>query len=163
MPAPLLFSLEDNVQEHNQRGILMLYKRSTVDKKVTELVDRARELTVGINNTYGFCYEVKKLIVVGDYLDSSIDRLEKVKVGVVFALKERYTDLSLRELFNLRRHTAPQRFSDVYSTGYMWPQEEVVRYLKNRSGIYTFYDISDPIETERFLTLPNKVIFDTSS
>ena len=75
MPAPLLFSLEDSVQEHNQRGILMLYKRSTVDKKVTELVDRAREMTDGINNNYCFSYEVNKLIVVGHYIDSSIDML----------------------------------------------------------------------------------------
>lgn len=106
-------------------------KRSTADK----LLDGVKERILLANANDSFCYRIKRAVVFGSYVnDPDKDTLGDLDIGIEFEAK--YPPNS--EEF---RNKEMQCKSSDWFAAMVWPKEEVVRYLRNRSGYISIHDL----------------------
>ncbi|MEV7475289.1 hypothetical protein AB0N33_16435 [Pseudarthrobacter oxydans] len=97
--------------------------RKTADRLVAEIIERAKAYNADPTKP---CF-VQRLRVFGSYLDATVDPLGDVDVELV--LGQRITDP--QEL--LRYGTASGRSFPSFTDHLLWPRQEAVLILKNRS------------------------------
>ena len=106
-------------------------RRETADR----LLEGLRERILLANANDSFCYRIKRAVVFGSYVnDPDKDTLGDLDIGIEFEAK--YPPNS--EEF--RNKEMECRSSDWFKA-MVWPKEEVVRYLRNRSGYISIHDL----------------------
>lgn len=106
-------------------------RRETADRLLEGL--RERILLANANNS--FCYRIKRAVVFGSYVnDPEKDTLGDLDIGIEFEAK--YPPNS-EEFRNKERECR----SSSWFAAMAWPKEEVVRYLRNRSGYISIHDL----------------------
>ena len=111
-------------------------KRETADR----LLEGLRERILLANANDSFCYRIKRAVVFGSYVnDPDKDTLGDLDIGIEF--EARYPPNS--EEF--RNKEGECRTTDWFKA-MAWPKEEVVRFLRNRSGYISIHDLSSDHE-----------------
>ncbi len=106
-------------------------RRSTADR----LLDGVKERIIQANANDSFCYRIKRAVVFGSYVnDPDKDTLGDLDIGIEFEAK--YPPNS--EEF---RNKEMECRSSSWFAAMAWPKEEVVRYLRNRSGYISIHDM----------------------
>lgn len=138
-----------------------LYKRDTVERKLNELLRRVDEVNSGVGCTGEYLYHVKRLVVFGSYLDATKDRVHDLDIGYELELKPKYARYGYKELSNARLDTMPDRLYEACGGFYrsIWPSEEVLRYLKNKSVIYSFHPLNNADERKIILGSRHKEVY----
>lgn len=136
------------------------YKRATAAKKLQDVIEQARRINANLDNTYGYLYYVKKLVVFGSYLDKERSTVHDLDIGYELELKPKYKGYTTKDIGKARLSTMPKRFMERYYGLWrnMWPREEVLRYLKNNSVVYSFHSIE--IEPEIIYGGRHKLVYD---
>lgn len=130
-------------------------RRSVAEEAVRALIDRAR--AVNSSCDYAFC--VAEIRVFGSYL-TDVERLGDV--DLVIRLRPRFFDSGLQARAYQRRvdlaAAQGRRFSSTFQS-LIWPQVEVLRFLKGGRRFLSFHDSDDAI-----LTLTrSEVLFEESA
>lgn len=116
-------------------------KRSTADRALQGLLERARE----VNDDDGLVYQVDEIVVFGSYLDPEAEVVADVDIAI--GLSPRYQGDELEKRSKERINQAIQsgrRFSNfVEEVG--WPQIEVLRHLKSGSRVLSLTTTADQI------------------
>ena len=99
-------------------------KRSTAEQRITELVDRAK----AINADDRYAYYVERVVLFGSMLDPATEKPSDIDIAV--ALSER-PGVDPRNV--IKRAYAEGRSFSTFLDKLAWPEEEVLRTLKNRS------------------------------
>ncbi|MBR6214427.1 MAG: hypothetical protein IKQ67_07300 [Candidatus Methanomethylophilaceae archaeon] len=106
-------------------------RRETADR----LLEGLREHILLANANDSFCYRIKRAVVFGSYVnDPDKDTLGDLDIGIEFEAK--YPPNS--EEF---RNKEGECRSSSWFAAMAWPKEEVVRYLRNRSGYISIHDM----------------------
>ena len=106
-------------------------KRETADRLLSGL----RERILQANANESFCYRIKRAVVFGSYVnDPNREALGDLDIGILFEAKYPFNSEEFR---NKEREC---KSSDWFKA-MAWPKEEVVRYLRNRSGYISIHDI----------------------
>ncbi len=130
-------------------------RRSVAEEAVRGLIDRAR----AVNSSCDYTYCVAEIRIFGSYL-TDVERLGDV--DLVICLRPRFSDIDVQWKANQRRVDLAaahgRRFSSTFQS-LIWPQVEVLRFLKRGRRFLSFHDPDDPI-------LPltrSKVVFEESA
>ncbi len=106
-------------------------RRETADR----LLEGLRERILLANANDSFCYRIKRAVVFGSYVnDPDKDTLGDLDIGIEFEAKYPPTSEEFRN------KEMECRSSDWFKA-MVWPKEEVVRYLRNRSGYISIHDL----------------------
>ncbi|MBR4685952.1 MAG: hypothetical protein IKP04_05425 [Candidatus Methanomethylophilaceae archaeon] len=106
-------------------------KRSTADR----LLDGVKERILLANANESFCYRIKRAVVFGSYVnDPDRDTLGDLDIAVEFEAKYPPNSEEFRDKEMECR-------SSSWFAAMAWPKEEVVRYLRNRSGYISIHDL----------------------
>jgi predicted nucleotidyltransferase len=101
-------------------------RRVTVDRLISELLDRVRE----VNQDDQWAYRVETVVIFGSALTS---KLRPSDVDVACSFRPRWRDARRQRLHEeQRRELRRSPFASTIQLLY-WPQFEVVRFLKSRS------------------------------
>lgn len=117
-----------------------MIKRTTADRLLTDIQKRVLE----VNESDVFAYRVSKLAVFGSYLTDK-EMLGDLDVGV--ELEPRFDDSKQQQAFEKARiHQVilDGRQFGIFMEQLFWPQEEIMRFLKNRStgiSIHGFHEV----------------------
>ena len=106
-------------------------RRSTADR----LLDGVKERILLANADECFCYRIKRAVVFGSYVnDPEKDTLGDLDIGIEFEAKY--------------PQNSPEYQSKMYEcntsdwlVAAAWPKNEVIRFLRNRSGYISIHDI----------------------
>lgn len=130
-------------------------RRSVAEEAVRGLVDRART----VNSSCDYTYCVAEIRVFGSYL-TDVKRLGDV--DLVIRLRPRSSDIDVQWRANQRRvdlATAQgRRFGSSFQS-LIWPQVEVLRFLKGGRRFLSFHDSDDAILT----VTRSEVLFEESA
>lgn len=161
MPADNLFFHEDQCQwfttmQGNALANATARKpvtRQTADKQIEQLLARVEQINSG-----DYAYRVKQLILFGSYL-SDAPTLGDVDISIV--LEDRYQNAEAREAGHKARITlameAGRQFRDIMER-FMWPEQEVILLLKNRSPVLSLHGEWREHVLER--DIPSRILFD---
>ena len=111
-------------------------KRSTADRILKGLQQRIIE----VNTVCEFAYIMKRAVVFGSYVNSDKDTLGDLDIG--FQLEPVFEDPVDRQIFEEHRRSFCK--SDDFMMLLIWPKEEVLRYLRNRSAYISLHEIGTP-------------------
>ena len=114
------------------------YKRATVAKKLPELMRRVMQLNDESEHP-DFVYKVEELIVFGSFVNTDNEKIHDLDIGIKLVPKDKYVHLSSEDLQHISyRRAVEANITDMILQSF-WLEEEVLRYLKNKSGIYSFH------------------------
>lgn len=100
--------------------------RDTADR----LVDGIQGRILEVNSNDQFAFKVERAVIFGSYVNSNCITLGDVDVGIL--LKDRYTNRRKQgELLAKIRMARPYHSWFEY---HVWPREQVLRYIRNRSA-----------------------------
>jgi DNA-binding transcriptional regulator YhcF (GntR family) len=131
--------------------------RRTAERVVEEFLQRVRE----INANSEYAYRVKQVIAFGSFLSDS-PTLGDVDLSI--ELEDRYQDTHEREIGHKARIAAARKagreFRD-YMEMLLWPEQEVLLLLKNRSPSLSLH--GEWREQVLSRPIPSEILFDASS
>ena len=106
-------------------------KRETADR----LLEGLRERILLANANDSFCYRIKRAVVFGSYVnDPDRDMLGDLDIGIQFEAKYPQNSLEYQS-------KADECNTSDWLEALAWPKNEVIRYLRNRSGYIAIHDI----------------------
>jgi len=108
-------------------------RRTTADRLLSGVKDRIREA----NANPDFCYTISEAYVFGSYANSDREMLSDLDIAV--RLQARCPTDSEQ----YRRRQAECPYGDVFLQ-LVWPKEEVLRFIRNRSGYISIHTLGDP-------------------
>ena len=115
--------------------------RATADKKINEFLTRVKE----VNTNEYYLYKIEKVLVFGSYLGEG-EKLGDIDLAVKIVPKE--ADKSKRQkIFTGRSIDAKnngRHFSNIVEE-ILWPQEEVLKYLKSHSRSISIHFTDDQV------------------
>jgi predicted nucleotidyltransferase len=104
--------------------------RETADRHLAAVIERAEQF----NAISHYLVDVESIIVFGSYLDPGLDRLGDLDLTV--QLRSRLSERLSSDERTARRlrysYSSGRRFSD-YVDVLFWPEDQAVRFLRNRS------------------------------
>ena len=125
-------------------------KRSTADR----LLDGVKERIIEVNMSDRFVYGVNRAVVFGSYVNSDINMLGDLDIGV--ELKSKYEGEEHKLMCD--KKCEESKLPGII--GWLcWPTEEVYRYIKNRSAYISIHNIqndSEAIFSSGIMDLPTK-------
>lgn len=109
-------------------------KRSTADR----LLEGLKERILAVNEDDRFVYKVQRAVVFGSYVNNpEMDMLGDLDIGYELEPRESEHDKHLEKL-----HAKQQECNtDDWWTALWWPQNEVIRFIRNRSGYISLHPI----------------------
>ena len=122
------------------------YKRTTAERALKQIVDRARAINAG-----DYAYSVECLVVFGSYL-SGAPRVGDLDLAMSLVRRPHQDWNQFAARF--RRRAPP---GACWLTRLCWPEEEVVRFLKGRSQIVSLMYIGG--QEEAITSGPYEVVF----
>jgi len=101
-----------------------------------------------VNTDNYFLYKVVEVKVYGDYLSSSLDIIESIKLAVNLEPKESNSE-KRRALEEDRCRNSKRQFSN-YTHEIFYPTQEVFEYLKSRVHRLEIHNLNDTRAQKRF-------------
>lgn len=127
--------------------------RETAERVITQLLERIQQVNAG-----EYAYRVKRAILFGSYLSESLTLGD---VDISLELEDRYQDSASRKKGHAARIAAAEesgrQFGD-YMDILMWPKQEVLLLLKNRSPSLSLHD--EEIEQVLQRPIPSKIFYE---
>jgi predicted nucleotidyltransferase len=130
--------------------------RKTAERLLQEFLQRVEK----INSSDEYAYYVKRVILFGSYL-SNKPTLGDIDLSLVLEYRDDDPEKRSKHLDERVELAEKQgRHFKSYFASLIWPHEEVMRFLKNRSPSISLH----PEQHERVLSraIPSKIIFDIS-
>ncbi|MHB1652321.1 MAG: nucleotidyltransferase domain-containing protein [Desulfitobacteriaceae bacterium] len=111
--------------------------RVTAEKKLKEFLKRVEI----VNSNSEYCYFVNKVLLFGSFLTGA-NEVNDIDLAVELVNKE---DFHRRHLDRINKALIDgRRFPNVVAQ-VCWPKEEVLRFLKARSRVFSIHDMDDQI------------------
>lgn len=111
--------------------------RSTADRLLREVTDRIAEA----NGNEDYAYRITEAYVFGSYVNSDKDMLSDLDIAI--RLEQKWPTQSAE--YYSKQCECP--YSDTF-LWLIWPREEVLRYIRNRSGYISIHILGNPEEDE---------------
>jgi predicted nucleotidyltransferase len=131
--------------------------RKIADKKISEFIDRVRE----INSNKNYAHGISIVVIFGSYLESKKDFINDIDIAIQMVRRTTDPD-KFHELCEKRTNEAEKngRHFNNIAEHVFWPSTEIRYYLKNRSRAYsmhTFDEVIDFIKNQEHFSF--KVIY----
>lgn len=127
-------------------------KRETATQKVKDLLDRVKQA----NQNTKYLYRVKKVALFGSYLLNQ-DKVNDVDVAIELEPKMINPKLRTKQILNRAQEAAEngRKFSS-FMDRLMWPENEIILFLKSGSRTLSLHDMDDVIS----INADTKMIYD---
>jgi len=109
-------------------------KRETADRHLREVACRIKE----VNDNPDFCYTITEAYVFGSFVNSDAEMVSDLDI----ALRMERRCPTTSEQYRRRQAQCPYMSDDLMWL--IWPKEEVLRYIRHRSGYISLHVLGDP-------------------
>jgi predicted nucleotidyltransferase len=106
--------------------------RNTADR----LLEGVRERIAEVNSNEDYCYSITEAYVFGSYVNSDRDMISDLDIAL------RVERRCSTDSEQYRRRQAECPYGDVFLQ-LVWPKEEVLRFIRNRSGYISIHTLGD--------------------
>ena len=114
--------------------------RDTAQKLLDGFMDRVRE----VNSSYRFCYTVTDVVVFGSFVNSDKDMLSDLDIAINMECR-----------YDMHSEQIEAKRNEYKGTDFLqrlvWPYEEVLRFLRNRSHYISIHRLGRDDEEDAII------------
>lgn len=133
-----------NTEKGNQLALATAaqpIKRETATQRIKDLLVRVRQ----VNQKSEYLYKVKEVVLFGSYLSNS-EKINDVDIAIELLPKTNDPHLLIELTLNRAKKAAMNgRVFSNFSQRLMWPQNEIILFLKSGSRVLSLHDMDNNI------------------